>query len=325
MHPPASSDLVPASAPAGAGAAARSHRSASLLVNNEDGERIKRRILIPLLGAVGILLAAFVLTFHLEQQRKFNRAAARTAGQVQGLLQGEINEYSAFMRTTIQAITKDEQLADALRTGDRQTLQQRSQPVLDTLSQNHHINRLSFHRPDRVNLLRVHRPDQSGDLINRYTLLNAAHTGQVFSGIECDPDGTFVLRTVAPWHRGSEVLGYIDLGIEFQEIAKGLQELLGVDILVAVDKQFLDREKWQKTARRQTPVGRMGPVSPLGADGQYGVGSPRSAADGAFWGGRRAHGLRRQADPMAGTLLSGAGLADERCGRQDAGPHVRLA
>lgn len=213
-----------------------------------DRERIKLRILIPLLGGVGILLAAFILTFHWEQARKSARAGGRTSAQVQSLLQGEVDEYSAFMRTTMQTITKDEKLAEAFRAADRAALLEQSKPILDTLSQNHHINRLSFHTPDRTNLLRVHSPARSGGKVDRYTLATAAQTGQVTSGVECDSNGTFVLRVVSPWYQGDTLLGYIDLGMEFEEVAKGLQELLGVDFLVAVDKQFIDREQWQQTA-----------------------------------------------------------------------------
>jgi signal transduction histidine kinase len=219
-----------------------------------QSERIKFRIFIPLVLAMGVLLGAFIFTFHQDQRRKAIRDTDLSAQQVQKLLGLQQEQMTAAMATTLRAILNDDRLAEALLARDRDTLLQRAKPVYESLSAQHKVTHFYFHTPSRTNLLRVHRPEQTGDTISRYTLLEAERTGQMASGIERGPIGTFVLRVVKPWRRGGELLGYVELGMEFEEIVKDIHGLLNVDFVVAVHKKFLDREQWNnalKTYGRQ--------------------------------------------------------------------------
>jgi signal transduction histidine kinase len=214
-----------------------------------QSERIKFRILIPLVLAMGVLLGAFIFAFHQDQRRKSVRDTDLSAQEVQRLLNIEQEQKTAVMATTLRAILNDDLLAEALRTRDRETLLGRAKPVYESLSAKHKITHFYFHTPGRTNLLRVHRPEQYGDVINRYTLLEAERTGHMASGIERGPIGTFVLRVVSPWRCGGELLGYVELGMEFEGIVKDVHGLLNVDFVVAVHKKFLNREQWNKALK----------------------------------------------------------------------------
>src|SRR5687768_12978937 len=78
-----------------------------------QSERIKFRILIPLVLAMGVLLGAFIFAFHQDQRRRAERDIGFSAQHVQQLLAAEQKEKSAVMATTLRAILNDERLAEA--------------------------------------------------------------------------------------------------------------------------------------------------------------------------------------------------------------------
>jgi PAS domain S-box-containing protein len=210
---------------------------------------IKLRIFLPLIVAVAVLLGSFIVAFRQDQRRSSELATQRSAGELQRFLQVEQQQNADFMATAIRAILNDERMAEALRARDREALLKRAGPLQETLSGQHKITHLYFHGPDRVNILRVHHPGEFGDLINRFTLREAERTGKLASGIERGPLGMFVLRVVMPWRDHGELIGYLELGMEFNEITKDLHGLLDVDFVVAVEKKLVNREQWIKALK----------------------------------------------------------------------------
>jgi PAS domain S-box-containing protein len=216
---------------------------------SRSGERIKLRIFVPLILGVAVLLGSFIFAFREDQRRTSERAIQRSAAELQKFLRVEQTQNTDFMATALQAILNDDRMARAFRARDREALLERARPLQETLSSHHKITHLYFHGPDRVNFLRVHHPDEHGDLIDRFTLREAERTGKMASGIERGPLGAFVLRTVVPWRDNGELLGYLELGMEFHEIAKDLHGLLDVDFVVAVEKKLVNREQWNKALK----------------------------------------------------------------------------
>ena len=96
-------------------------------------------------------------------------------------------------------------------------------------------------------------------------------------GNEQGPFGTCTLRFVVPWSQAGELLGYLELGIELEEVMQRVHALIDGDVLVTLDKQLLDRDKWERNQRRRgshlrwdefpqvVVVSRSGQISALGA------------------------------------------------------------
>lgn len=218
--------------------------------SGEKVENVRLRILLPLLLSIALMLAAFIVTFYKYQRTTTAERTAQAANEVRTLFQREIKETSAMMLTTLSAVTSDERLEAAFRAGDQKVLYERANPLLETLRQEHEITHFYFHKPDRTNLLRLHHPEDFGDKIERSTLLEAEKTGKPSAGFERGPIGTFVLRVVFPWRVNGQLIGYLELGKEFADIARKIHEQQGVDIIVAVDKSFLDRKQWEKSIQK---------------------------------------------------------------------------
>jgi signal transduction histidine kinase len=212
--------------------------------------RIVFPILVPLVLAIALLLAAFVAAFRRDQEVRSTLSAERSMQEVQKLLQMEQSEKTKLLTTTLEAIKNDGQLEAAFRAHDRDALLQRAMPLFQSLKNEHAITHFYFELPDRTVLLRLHSPGLSGDKVDRFTILAAERTGAISAGIEHGVTGAFTLRVVSPWRVGGQLLGYLELGIEYENLVRFVHARLNqnVDFIVAIDKKFLDRNVWQ-TAR----------------------------------------------------------------------------
>ena len=109
----------------------------------------------------------------------------------------------------------------------------------------HQISHLYFTGKDRINFLRVHNRDQHGDLINRYTTLQAEKTGRLFSGLEIGVNGALTLRVVMPWQDESgQLIGYLVIGKEVNDILKHLSTRAGTVMVEAYRKSYLEWENF---------------------------------------------------------------------------------
>jgi PAS domain S-box-containing protein len=224
-----------------------------LLARKQADNRIKFRILIPLVLALGVLLATFTFAIWRVQQKELAKAADFEAQEVEQRLHDAENQKAAVLKTTIEVVMNDGQLTEAFRKRDRAALLERAKPLFASLRSEHGITHFYFHLPDRTVLLRVHDPGANGDKIDRYTMREAERTGKVSVGIERGLTGIFTLRVVSPWRQDGQLLGYLELGVEFQKIVEDIHKELGADLdfVVAVNKKFLDQEQWAAAVKRK--------------------------------------------------------------------------
>src|ERR1700674_5392819 len=210
---------------------------------------LRAKLLVPVIGAIGLLLLAFLVVFLRNQGQNRASVAAEQAREAGYAFREQIDESARTMESMLRVLAMDERLMAAFLAGDRAALLVRAAPVLETLRRGLGVTHLYFHRRDRTNLLRVHHPEDHDDLINRATLREAERTGRPASGLERGPIGTFVLRVVLPWRDGDEVVGYLELGTEFMDIARAVRQSHAIDVIVALDKRQLDREQWERSLR----------------------------------------------------------------------------
>ena len=94
--------------------------------------------------------------------------------------------------------------------------------------------------------MRVHAPDIFGDPFNRGLTAKAAKSGSDEVGLELGKLGALGMRASAPYRENGNVIGFIQLAVEFEHIADTLHEVLGVDVLTLIDKRKLARDEWEK-------------------------------------------------------------------------------
>src|ERR1700736_5544950 len=201
-----------------------------LLARKHAGNRIKFRILIPLVLALGVLLATFAFAIWRVQQKQLAKGADFEAQEIERRLHDAETQRATVLKTTIEAVMNDGQLTEAFRKRDRAALLERVKPLFASLQNEHGITHFYFHLPDRTVLLRVHNPSANGDKIDRYTMREAERTGKVSVGIERGLTGIFTLRVVSPWRQDEQLLGYLELGVEFEQIVADVHNQLSKDV-----------------------------------------------------------------------------------------------
>ncbi len=146
----------------------------------------------------------------------------------------------------IDFMQHDQELQAAWLAKDREQLLKVAGPIFRKITYKYGITHFYFHGLDKVNFLRVHKPETYGDKIQRYTLDRAsANQRGSSSGLELGVLGTLTLRAVSPWVINGAVEGYIELGEDLEDLIPELSKILGVEVLVTIDKEYLTEKQYQ--------------------------------------------------------------------------------
>lgn len=210
---------------------------------------IKFRLLLPLALVLAASLLAFVYGTSREEAshiaEDFQRSARAAQRNYDSALRAEVETLSA----ALEFLQNDEALRRSLATGDREGAMRHAAPIFERLRAQFRITHFYLLTPDRRVLLRVHEPDRHGDIIGRYTVMQAEKSGKPASGVELGPLGTFTLRVVYPFHDAKGLIGYLELGEEIEHVVDNVRTSVGVDLSIAIDKRFLSRKDWDQGMR----------------------------------------------------------------------------
>ncbi len=206
---------------------------------------VQRRLLVPLVAVLLLLVGGFLAVLLHMHHEGLTRLSQQVLKDAADELDEGLTEQSDAIHALEDTLLRDADLIDAIKTQDRDRLFAACEEIFTQLRTKHGITHFYLHRPDRVNLLRVHKPKKNGDLIDRFTTLEAERTGQTTSGIELGPLGTFTLRVVRPVFDGGALIGYLELGKEIEDILGNISDEHGVDLSAVIFKRELDRETWE--------------------------------------------------------------------------------
>jgi hypothetical protein len=196
------------------------------------------------------MIATFCVLFVRDIRHRRVEEIARTTSLADDAIRSELDRGTRVMASMAALLVANPELATEFRRQDRAALLRLSQPIFAQLQRENRISHLYFHAANGTNLLRVHHPEEYGDRIERFTLAEARRTGKAAMGNEQGPFGTCTLRYVLPWIHAGELLGYLELGMELEDVMRRVHEVIDGDVLVTLDKQLLDRDKWERNQRR---------------------------------------------------------------------------
>ncbi|MBL7032856.1 MAG: PAS domain S-box protein [Candidatus Delongbacteria bacterium] len=212
-------------------------------------EHIRRRVIIPLGLVLLILLSGFIITLYRFQADHIDNEVLDFVTTTTQQFHLEIDEDAELMCGLLDFIEQDENIRQAWLERDRPRLLESSRQIFERIRDQYRVTDFYFHGTDRTNFLRVHDPERHSDFIRRFTMGNAAATGKTSAGIELGPLGAFTLRVVRPWRIDGELIGYIELGEEIEHITRRIQESLGLDFIILIDKQYVKKETWEEGLR----------------------------------------------------------------------------
>lgn len=206
----------------------------------QQRNKVKGPILIPftivLVCAVGAL---FLLAYSYESDVR-QRDLSSTLKSVEHLFNLQIENDAARLHAALCPISRDSDIVTAFLEGNRDELLAKTEPLFERLRDQHRVTHFYILDTDRKVRLRVHQPDIRGDIVERATTLQAQRSGSETHGIELGPLGTLTLRAVKPWRRDGRLIGYLELGEEISHVGEEIHHALGVDLIVAVHRRFLE-------------------------------------------------------------------------------------
>ncbi|MDQ6961165.1 MAG: diguanylate cyclase [Mariprofundaceae bacterium] len=209
-------------------------------------DNLKKRILLPLVIVAMIVLGLEYQSLMRLLDRQLSSEMQMTVSSLQEHFNISKDSHLELMASKLEMITLNDALMDALIDGDREQLLTLSLPIFTKLKAVYHITHFYFHDAQRYNILRVHEPTRYGDKIDRFTMEGAAREQRLFHGMELGPLGTFTLRVVLPVFKKERLIGYIELGLEVEDILKFVQQALATDLVVLIDKQYIRKQGWEK-------------------------------------------------------------------------------
>jgi signal transduction histidine kinase len=229
------------------------NQSAELAVANARRPNLRRSVFLPLTGTVVLLLLALVLAALWNEKRSEAEQLTRDVDAAIRLFELQIAGDVDTMQVAMDPIRTDPAVLERFLAGDREGLMALVHTRFDVLSEQRHISHMHFVDADRVTVLRVHQPDNYGDVIDRFTTLEAQRTGALAAGLELGSLGVPTLRVVSPMTYEGRVVGYVEVGREVEHYAEGIRKTLGLDLHVLIRKDLLVEDQWE---RGQAQLGR---------------------------------------------------------------------
>ncbi len=218
-------------------------------IGHAGAERISAPILIPLVVAIALLMASVTWGVSWLVVRENQSRMNLTMRQTEALFRQQLQQSAEALDVGLHGVVGDPAYARPLRDHDRARLSQLVTPQFQYFHDTHDVTHFYVIDSGRVVVLRAHEPPLFGDRIDRLTMLQAQRTGTGAWGLELGPLGTLTLRSVMPYRADGQVLGYMELGVEIGHIVDRVHAILGVDLLVLIDKRRLDEKGWDEGRR----------------------------------------------------------------------------
>ncbi|MEI7436291.1 MAG: ATP-binding protein [bacterium] len=207
------------------------------------------RLLPPLTVMVIAMMAAAGALLYRQHQQQVVRAIACDIAEVEGNLSLALKQQSTFLTAVLQPVAADAIVQKALRANDADRLLTSERSVFSALHRENNITHFYFLNTNRICILRLHHPELRGDLINRFTTIEAARTGKTAAGVELGLSGNFTLRVVQPVFEDGSLAGYVELGKEIDAVLKELRPRTDIQLSVIIRKQYLNRQAYEDGLR----------------------------------------------------------------------------
>lgn len=208
--------------------------------------KFKNFILLPIFVAfLGLIIITTFLIYRIQRLHMEENVHANIES-VQAATKSELAGISQALNGMLKFIKTDRQLLESWQRKNRDDIYRDADLIFKNRLVEQQVTHFYLIDTDNVCFLRIHKPEFHGDTINRHTLDQAGETLQPSSGLELGPLGTLTLRAVHPWMVNSEIVGYIELGVEVDNMALKIKKILGSELIFTVNKKYLDRNRWRE-------------------------------------------------------------------------------
>ena len=209
---------------------------------------VMRVLTIPLVLFCLILLSVTTVLFNLLQNYTVAQRAETSLADLEYRMWRAIESHRETLISIEKLVSEQAELKAMLMARDRRGLLIALQPYYHDLNNRLGVSHFYLHDPDMVNVVRLHWPERYGDQIQRQTALDAHLLGETVTGMELGGMGTYTLRVVTPVRHQGEVLGYVELGTEVEDIAARATVGEQVRWVAFIYKKLIAETDWQAGA-----------------------------------------------------------------------------
>ncbi|MBB5021266.1 ATP-binding protein [Desulfurispira natronophila] len=207
--------------------------------------RVRRQVIIPLTLTFAVLLGTFIYASYQIRLDDYASSLENRYQRVQQIFASLTHNRSMTMLSIAEIIADRHRFQDAMLNADREMLLHHGSTLFQRISSGQNITHFYFHDQSGNTFLRVYQPERVEAASMRYTKLQAIQSDNPFWGLELGSTGTFTLRLVYPWHMDDELLGYIELGQEIDQILQELKTITHIDFLITINKEHLEQSDWE--------------------------------------------------------------------------------
>jgi len=213
---------------------------------NARGQILLIVTLVPIL-----VLLMFVIATYIYQEESRGGRLVRDADRSQALLRQQIDDAASSLHLVLDGLEADPDLMKALASDDADVLSRRVSTIFTRLRDQRGISHLYFSRPDRSPLLRLDGAGKSGQVVDRLGLFDAVENAGQAEGLDLNAFGVVTLRVSAAWRDSSgKLLGFVEIGRDVAPLIDAVHRVMGLDIVLLVKKDMLDRERWDEGERQ---------------------------------------------------------------------------
>lgn len=217
---------------------------------------LMQKLMIPLGILVLFSMIGTSILLYQQYQHYLNDKLSENISEINHDMEALLNEQSSALTLAIKPIAADSTVHKALRKGDSRALLMQWQGVFEKMKEENSLTHFYFMDKNRVCLARIHNPLKKGDVIDRFTTLEAEWSRKISSGLEIGPMGTLTLRVVQPVIIENELIGYIELGKEIEDVMTQLHFQSDINLAVILKKEYLNRSAWEEGMRLLSREGK---------------------------------------------------------------------
>lgn len=206
---------------------------------------IQKQLFLPAVITLLLLFGVFALILQVAENRSIQEQSQHTLEVYKKEFENSFNSQANSILALLNVMTNVDGAREALENRERLKLNGLFQEFYQKLRRTQGITHFYFHSPELKNLIRLHDVERYGDTIQRETSLRARRTQRPSFGFELGVLGTFTLRAVAPVYLDNQLVGYIELGKEIEDIAADISNTFDLDWAVMIDKSYLVATDWK--------------------------------------------------------------------------------
>ncbi|MBW6493273.1 MAG: GGDEF domain-containing protein [Burkholderiaceae bacterium] len=211
--------------------------------------QLRWQLFAPLALAILTVLTAWVILLYSQQRTTVTRQVTQTRSLMDSAYRNGVAMQARLLGAIMETITHNDALMKAMESRDREALFSLASPMAAELRRHFGITHFYFLDPERKVVLRAHQPHNFGDIIERITTAEAARTGTAIDGMELGESNILTQRRVSPWRDGTRLIGYVELGIDLEQILGAHHLLARKPLFPLLYKSNLDRSGWEAGMR----------------------------------------------------------------------------